>query len=488
MKVSTRLYLASVAQFAIAVGLVGLFLHLQEKQSFDSVAINLAGRQRMLTQKMTKEMLLFSQGSLGADAARSSIEIFDQTLKGLTYGGEVPLDLEGRKRTTLPTGADAESVEQWKRVEALWKAFREKAAKLLKEKDAAALADVVRENVPLLQEINKAVFLMDADAARKVGLMRQLLICSAAALGVLFLLVMAIVKKNVQKIFNLLDGLVKGLSGTSEHTWEASRQVSQTSLKLAEGSSEQAASIEETSASLEEMSGMVRQTSDNARQADSLVKETNSIITEADAAMGQLIGSMQEITAASEETGKILKTIDEIAFQTNLLALNAAVEAARAGEAGAGFAVVAEEVRNLALRAAQAAKSTNELIEKNTVKIGEGSRLVARTNESFRKVSESSAKITALVAEIAAASGEQSQGIAQVNIAVSEMEKVTQQNAASSEESAAAAEELLSQAEQTRTFVRDLQDLVGNSAAKAARPKKRPGAEVLSESAAAHPA
>ena len=174
---------------------------------------------------------------------------------------------------------------------------------------------------------------------------------------------------------------------------------------------------------------------------------------------------MQEISKASEETSKIIKTIDEIAFQTNLLALNAAVEAARAGEAGAGFAVVADEVRNLAMRAADAAKNTAALIEGTVKKVSDGTALVKTTNDAFKEVAGSTAKVGELVGEIAAASTEQAQGIEQVNIAVTEMDKVTQQNAATAEESASASEELNAQAEEMKSFVADLAAMVGGNRA-----------------------
>jgi methyl-accepting chemotaxis protein len=182
---------------------------------------------------------------------------------------------------------------------------------------------------------------------------------------------------------------------------------------------------------------------------------------QADDSMTHLTQSMEEISRASEETSKIIKTIDEIAFQTNLLALNAAVEAARAGEAGAGFAVVADEVRNLAMRAAEAAKNTADLIEGTVQKVHEGSDLVAKTNEAFGEVSKSAAKVGELVSEIAAASNEQAEGIGQVNKAVAEMDKVVQQNAASAEESASASEEMNAQAVQMKSMVNELVALVG---------------------------
>jgi methyl-accepting chemotaxis protein len=208
------------------------------------------------------------------------------------------------------------------------------------------------------------------------------------------------------------------------------------------------------------MSGMTRQNAENADQADRIMKETAQVVRDAEKAVKDLTVSMNEISSASEETQKIIHTIDEIAFQTNLLALNAAVEAARAGEAGAGFAVVADEVRNLALRAGEAARNTAELIEGTVQKVGDGSQLVTKTNGTFVQVAESTVKVGELVAEIAAASSEQADGIEQVNKAVTEMDKVTQQNAANAEESASASEELNAQAEQMKTIVLQLTTLI----------------------------
>jgi uncharacterized phage infection (PIP) family protein YhgE len=163
--------------------------------------------------------------------------------------------------------------------------------------------------------------------------------------------------------------------------------------------------------------------------------------------------SINKIKESSDQTAKIVKTIDEIAMQTNLLALNAAVEAARAGEAGRGFAVVAEEVRNLAQRSAEAAKNTANMIEESVKNAEDGVKIAGEVAQSFESIATGNAKVNDLIAEIAAASGEQSQGIDQVNTAVAEMDKVTQQNAANSEESASAAEELSSQAEELQSMV-----------------------------------
>ena len=257
--------------------------------------------------------------------------------------------------------------------------------------------------------------------------------------------------------------VVEGLNDAAEQVRAASTQISTSSQSLAEGTSQQAAAVEETSSSLEEMSSMTRQNADNAVQANQLMLEAGKTVDQANQLMAELTASMGEIMRASEETQKIIKTIDEIAFQTNLLALNAAVEAARAGEAGAGFAVVADEVRNLAMRAADAARNTANLIEGTVKRVHNGASMVERTNGEFTNVATSVGKSGNLVGEIAAASQEQAQGIHQVNKAVSEMEQVIQRNAASAEESASAAEEMNAQAEQMKAFVDELAMIIGGA-------------------------
>ena len=274
------------------------------------------------------------------------------------------------------------------------------------------------------------------------------------------------------RLTRLIQGMVGGLRVAADSVAAASTQIAGSSQQLAAGATEQAASIEESSASLEEMASMTRQNSDNAQQADSLMNEANTVVTRASEEVGELTTSMAAITSASEETQKIVKTIDEIAFQTNLLALNAAVEAARAGEAGAGFAVVADEVRNLALRAADAARNTSDLIEDTYKRVQDGAALVEKTNGAFAEIERSTAKVGELVAEIAAASSEQAQGIEQVNTAATEMDKVVQTNAATSEESASSSEEMNAQAEQMKDLVGELVALVDGTRKDAKTAKK----------------
>jgi methyl-accepting chemotaxis protein len=291
------------------------------------------------------------------------------------------------------------------------------------------------------------------------------------ALGIGICLGIVMAWAITRSITRPISRIIEGLSSASDQVSAAAGEVSSASQQVAEGTSQQAASIEETSASLEEMSSMTSQNADNAGQANHLMAETGKIINEANESMERLTTSMKTISKASEETQKIIKTIDEIAFQTNLLALNAAVEAARAGEAGAGFAVVADEVRNLAMRAAGAAKNTADLIEGTVKSIKEGSQLMTKTNEAFKRAASSTSKAGELVAEIAAATNEQAQGITQINTAVSEMDKVTQHNAANAEESASASEEMATQSRQLSEMVDDLVALIGGGS-KSTEPSK----------------
>ena len=264
-------------------------------------------------------------------------------------------------------------------------------------------------------------------------------------------------------ISTALKQVSQTLNEGAEQVAAAAGEVSSSSQTLAEGASQQAAAVEETSASLEEVGAMVKQDADHARQADDLMKEANTVIMSADESMKKLTTSMEEISAASAQTQKIVKTIDEIAFQTNLLALNAAVEAARAGEAGAGFAVVADEVRNLAMRAAEAAKNTSNLIEGTVQKVNTGSALVKETSESFNTAAESTTRIGTIISEIAGSASQQANAVTQVTKAIHEIDTVTQSNAAAAEESASASEELNAQAEMMKGSVGNLLEMVGGA-------------------------
>lgn len=259
-------------------------------------------------------------------------------------------------------------------------------------------------------------------------------------------------KRLVAQIQQIADEL---MASTREIN-SASTLVSTATETLADGASSQAVAIEETSSSLEQMAAMTTGNADHAGQAKNLMAETRAIVTKVNKHMDNMARAIQKVTKTSEETGKIIKTIDEIAFQTNLLALNAAVEAARAGEAGAGFAVVAGEVRNLAQRSAQAAKTTETLIENTVAVVKESSDLTELTQTAFKENVEIAKKVEDLVKEIAAASVEQAQGINHINKAVADLDRVIQQNTSTAQESASAAEELNAHSSQMKGIVKRL--------------------------------
>lgn len=265
-----------------------------------------------------------------------------------------------------------------------------------------------------------------------------------------------------RNIVGSIKMVIAKLTAGSEQLTSTSTQVAQTSQELAQGASEQASGLEETSASIEEITSITRQNTLGAQKADSMAKEAQHTASEGVESMKRMQSAIQEIKKSSDDTAKIIKNIDDIAFQTNLLALNAAVEAARAGEAGKGFAVVAEEVRNLAQRSAVAAKNTSELIvisQKNSDNGVQVATDVARNLESIQSIAT---KVSQLITEITAASNEQSRGIDEISKAVLEMDKVTQQNAANSEESSSAAEELSALANEVNRTVVELAAIVGN--------------------------
>jgi methyl-accepting chemotaxis protein-1 (serine sensor receptor) len=245
------------------------------------------------------------------------------------------------------------------------------------------------------------------------------------------------------------EGLVKIVSQVrqaADSIATGSSEIANGNADLSQRTEEQASNLEETAASMEEMNATVRQNADTARAATQLASSASGVAERGGQVVGQVVTTMEEITASSRRIADIIGTIDGIAFQTNILALNAAVEAARAGEQGRGFAVVASEVRTLAGRSAEAAKQIKTLIGQSVERVDTGSRLVAEAGTTMGEIVSQVRRVADLIGEIDSASREQATGIGQVSEAVNQLDQVTQQNAALVEQAAAAADSLREQA------------------------------------------
>ena len=269
-------------------------------------------------------------------------------------------------------------------------------------------------------------------------------------------------------IVSRIHAVADGLGRAAAQLAEMGRHFNQASMSLAETAAVQAASLQETSSSLTEIASMTQQNAENAQMAKDLASDTRSAAEAGASEMVEMSAAMAEIKSSSNNIAEIIDTIDEIAFQTNLLALNAAVEAARAGQAGAGFAVVAEEVRRLAQRSADAARETAAKIKDSMQKSERGVEINSEVAEQLKKIVSKVREMDQIVGQIAAASKEQSVGIGQVTHAVSSMQEGTQSNATSAQESAQAAGKLTEQVQAVENSTHDLMALVGSGAAEGA--------------------
>ncbi|MDD3014563.1 MAG: methyl-accepting chemotaxis protein [Candidatus Gastranaerophilales bacterium] len=297
-----------------------------------------------------------------------------------------------------------------------------------------------------------------------INKMSYLIILAMIVIIVIASFIAALIGGNISDQFTKpIVKIIDNLRQNTQNISSISKQLMESSHQIAAGSSEQAASLEETSATLEESSSMIRQNTENTNQAALLAKQTKDSAEKGNNEMQEMVISMAELKSSSDQIAKIIKIIDDIAFQTNILALNAAVEAARAGEAGLGFAVVAEEVRNLAQRSAQAAKDTASIIESNMNLSEKGVELTKKVNNSLSEIDLQALKVNQLLDEITNASREQAQGITQINKAVIHMEKAVQSNASISQESAENSEKLAFQAMDLKVIVTDLVKLIGGS-------------------------
>ena len=269
---------------------------------------------------------------------------------------------------------------------------------------------------------------------------------------------------STYEIIDKLDNTLGQINMAADQVSAGSDQVASGAQALSQGATEQASSVEELAATVAEISNQIKHNAKNADRASELSGKATEAVQASSDQMRRLMGSMGEIDSKSKEIGKIIKTIEDIAFQTNILALNAAVEAARAGAAGKGFAVVADEVRNLAAKSAEAAKSTTALIEGSIAAIDTGVKLTQATADDLSIVVSGVNETTGVIHEITEASNEQAMAIEQISAGLEQVSAVVQTNSATSEESAAASEELSGQAQMLKQLIGRFQ-LRGTAAA-----------------------
>lgn len=266
-----------------------------------------------------------------------------------------------------------------------------------------------------------------------------------------------IISRNVSRVLNKISS---DLAFNSEQVEAASGQIAKAGHDLASNAAAQAASLEETSATISGIAETTRQNANDAEKSSQSMTDANKLVDQGLTAMGESVQAIESISKSAEETSKIIKVIEEIAFQTNLLALNAAVEAARAGEAGKGFAVVAEEVRNLASRTASASKSTADLLEASSEKSRHGTELIHRTADFLKEISKTALEVGQSIEQMAQASENQAEGAGQINIAISQIDEGTQKIAANAEASASSAQELSKRAALLHEIVAQLNTVI----------------------------
>lgn len=479
MMMNAKLGTKLIAGYALVITLLVLsatayvFLDGRRTRQIDE-AIRVTSRKALLTGEVGKsasDMLAASRGTMlgvilqRGQAAEQSRRAFQDAF------AQMQRELNDITRLETSRGA-LDSVSQLSQeVATVGRAYQQMTSAMDAQQFEVAQKTFDETLYPLLTEINKKASALLEDQQQSLARIADTAEADGSIsrwLGIIFVLislgvgagVLVIVRNAVAKLREFAGEVATGAMQVTH----AAEQVCGGSQTLASGASEQAAALEETSASMEEMSSVTHKNEDNSKRTAELVGCTAKAVAAAERTIREMSKSMQEISASGEKITKVVKIIDDIAFQTRILSLNAAVEAARAGSAGAGFAVVAEQVGHLAQECAGAAKETGSMIEDTVTRVRDGAVNLTRAAEAIEEVVQHSASVKQLVDEVYIGSQEQARGIDQVAKAVLQMQETTQRTAATAEESATAGDELKNYAHELSDVVGRMRELVGTGA------------------------
>ena len=405
--------------------------------------------------------------------------IADMRVRGLSAEGQAAVDaIETAERDSDPVYQHFLAAARAGQSDESWSIFTTELKPKLQKLDDAG-TDLLNLEHQVMSKVN--------DEAQQGVTHAYWLTLTLLVLGVIVGIVVIFVIRGLD---SHLRRVVNELNDGAAQASQAASEVASASQSLARESSEQAAMIEETSASAEEVNSMARRNAENARSASGLVTEAVQSTEQTNIAVAESVEAMNAIGESSAQIAKTLQVIDKIAFQTNILALNAAVEAARAGEAGMGFAVVAEEVRNLAQRCSGAAAEISGLIEASLANSDMGRAKITGLVEAGEKVTVVFQNMRVIIEEICTSSEEQGRGVDQIRTAIQKMEQGTQKSAANAEESAAAAEQLTAQSDALTEVAGTLGTMVGNVGTQSLRatPRQAPAARPQVKKATFQPA
>ena len=335
----------------------------------------------------------------------------------------------------------------------------DEALKLVGEKLMPAYEDIQENANRLLADQRRQMSAAAEDAQSKASASRLIALLAMACAGICSVAVALALRRMIRELTVMTETVAKGAGRVAR----AAVQMNDVSSSVSHGATEQSSSLEETSASAEEINSMVHKNAEHSKHVAEYTTAANRLLTEANEKLRQMLDSMKDISTSSEKISKIIRVIDEIAFQTNILSLNAAVEAARAGEAGMGFAVVAEEVRNLAQRCSQAAKDTSVLIAESISHARTGKVRLDEVAEAMQQVTTSSSEIGKLSEQVSSGSDEQARGIEQISRAIVQIQEITEKTSVSAQEGASAGAQMRSESEHLNMAVQRLRAMLGLS-------------------------